>query len=285
MAFFAFSATATPVPTRLQGTCFRFSGAKRRQQEEKEHDYDKLEGRRDLGQIKGWRDADEMVWWPPLPVMELARLAVESGGDPGAIHRTLNPTMIPVPDVEGCKKNHCELTRTDYGRRFINKELNLYIAFLFDTIVARGPSVGFNVSLNRYDLFHGHLFLATNTGRLGILFHAKEYPAYEKKVFPYNMGYCQKGSYVRYDESMNMRNILWLAPMPSNITRSPPKWSAPGTLVVLDAHPSGIIYGDLIPDYAKDARTIYEEYFGDIVVDVNYFNVGNVAAEEKLFIC
>lgn len=24
-------------------------------------------------------------------------------------------------------------------------------------------------------------------------FHAKEYPAYDKEVFPYNMGYCQVG--------------------------------------------------------------------------------------------
>lgn len=24
-------------------------------------------------------------------------------------------------------------------------------------------------------------------------FHAKEYPAYDKEIFPYNMGYCQIG--------------------------------------------------------------------------------------------
>jgi hypothetical protein len=112
-----------------------------------------------------------------------------------------------------------------------------------------------NVSLSRYDLFHGHLFLASESGRLGILFHAKEYPAYDKKVFPYNMGYCQRGSDVKYNDSMNLRNILWLAPLPSN---SSPDWVAPGVLVVLDAHPDGIIYRDLIPDYVKFVRTIYE---------------------------
>jgi hypothetical protein len=37
-----------------------------------------------------------MVTWPPAPVMELARLAVDSGGDPGAIQRLLDPTMLPV---------------------------------------------------------------------------------------------------------------------------------------------------------------------------------------------
>ena len=44
----------------------------------------------------GTAEADEMVMWPPAPVLELARLAVDSGGDPGAIHRALDPTMLPV---------------------------------------------------------------------------------------------------------------------------------------------------------------------------------------------
>lgn len=50
-----------------------------------------------------------------------------------------------------------------------SQELNLYLRFLFELIVSRGPDVGFDVSLTRYDLFHGHLFLAKDTGRLGIL--------------------------------------------------------------------------------------------------------------------
>ncbi|KAF8394577.1 hypothetical protein HHK36_020790 [Tetracentron sinense] len=228
------------------------------------------------------RNEDELIWWPPEPVMELARLAVDSGGDPAAIQRALDPTMIPVPDVEGSKEYRCELTRTPYGRRFIDEELNSYLAFLFELIATRGPTVGLNVSLDRYDLFHGHLFLARDSGRLGILFHAKEYPACEKEVFPYNMGYCQIGSNVRYDDSMNLRNILWLAPLPSSSTKA---WVAPGVLVVLDAHPGGIIYRDLIPEYVNYARTIYEDDFGDVVVDVNYLNVGGVAADYQVFIC
>ncbi|KAH0994864.1 hypothetical protein GBA52_018728 [Prunus armeniaca] len=156
-------------------------------------------------------EEDELVWWPPQPVLELARLAVDSGGAPSC--------------YSTCFGSHDD------------------------------HSVGLNVSLSRYDLFHGHLFLAIDTGRLGILFHAKEYPAYDKEVFPYNMGYCQVGSNVRYDDSMNLRNILWLAPLPSNSTKA---WVAPGVLVALDAHPEGIIYRDLIPEYVNFARTIYE---------------------------
>ena len=48
------------------------------------------------GRDAGAAEADEMVMWPPAPVMELARIAVDSGGDPGAIHRALDPTMLPV---------------------------------------------------------------------------------------------------------------------------------------------------------------------------------------------
>uniref|UniRef100_A0A7N2R129 Uncharacterized protein n=2 Tax=Quercus lobata TaxID=97700 RepID=A0A7N2R129_QUELO len=228
------------------------------------------------------REVDELIWWPPEPVLELARLAVDSGGDPAAIQRALDPTVIAVPDVEGSKENRCELTRTPYGRRFISEELNLYLEFLFEVIASRGPTIGLNISLNRYDFFHGHLFLAIDTGRLGILFHAKEYPAYDKEVFPYNMGFCQKGSNVKYDDSMNLRNILWLAPLPSNSTKA---WVAPGVLVVLDARPEGIIYRDLIPEYVNFARTIYEDDLGDVAVDVNYLDVGDAIPDYQIFIC
>ncbi|XP_059438594.1 uncharacterized protein LOC132171322 isoform X2 [Corylus avellana] len=234
-----------------------------------------LTTRRELGPIqigaRSRREEDELIWWPPEPVLELSRLAVDSGGDPAAIHRALDPTIITVPDVEGSKENRCELTRTPYGRRFIS-----------EVIVSRGPTIGLNISLNRYDFFHGHLFLAVDTGRLGILFHAKEYPAYDKEVFPCNMGYCQKGSNVTYDDSMNLRNILWLAPLPSNSSKA---WVAPGVLVVLDARPEGIIYRDLIPEYVRFARTIYEDDLGDVAVDVNYLDVGVAVPDYQIFIC
>lgn len=40
-----------------------------------------------------------------------------------------------------------------------------------------------------------------------------------------------------------------------------------GVLVVLDAHPEGIIYRDLIPEYVHIARTLYEglSYIHDIL--------------------
>ena len=37
--------------------------------------------------------------------------------------------------------------------------------------------------------------------------------------------FCLSGSNVAYDDSMNLRNILWLAPLPSNSSKG---WVAPG---------------------------------------------------------
>ncbi|KAH9299120.1 hypothetical protein KI387_030802, partial [Taxus chinensis] len=202
---------------------------------------------------------NELIWWPPSAVMEVARSAVECGGDPAVIQQALNPTLYQVPDVENCTEYKCQLAKTTFGQRFLNKELNLYMAFLFETIAALSPFSGFNISLNRYDLFHGHLFVASNTGRLGILFHAKEYPAYNKETFPVNLGYCQTGSSVPYDYSIDLRNILWLAPLPDCSNRKcSTQWLAPGALVVLDAYPGGIIYKDLVGRWVQDFRTIYE---------------------------
>ncbi|CAO2836723.1 unnamed protein product [Amaranthus hypochondriacus] len=250
--------------------------------------YEKQEisvNRRSMVSVSGQRtenEENELIWWPPASVLELARLSVDSGGDPFVIHRALDPTILHVPDVEGSTECNCELTRYPYGWRFINEELNAYLVFLFEMIATRGPRIGLNVSLSRYDFFHGHLFLAKDTGRLGILFHAKEYPAYDKEVFPFYMGYCQTGSDVTYDSTMNLRNILWLAPMPST---SSEVWDSPGILVVLDARPDGIIYRDLIPDYVKIARTLYEDDFGEVAVDVNYLNVGRSSSNYQIFIC
>lgn len=45
---------------------------------------------------KSRRLENELIWWPPKPVLELARLSVDSGGDPDAIYRALDPAMFTV---------------------------------------------------------------------------------------------------------------------------------------------------------------------------------------------
>ncbi|ORX79613.1 hypothetical protein K493DRAFT_321022 [Basidiobolus meristosporus CBS 931.73] len=65
-----------------------------------------------------------------------------------------------------------------------------------------------NVELNRWDLWHGHLFLNKKT--VGILFHAKEYPMVDED-FPYNLGWCQANSTVHWSaNTMPLRNIIWV---------------------------------------------------------------------------
>ncbi|KAI5079594.1 hypothetical protein GOP47_0005073 [Adiantum capillus-veneris] len=238
-----------------------------------------------------WKEkflVESLIHWPPPAVADLAREAVEWNGDASVILNSLSSESYLVPDVEGANEQHCQLTKYLRGQRFIKEELNQYFAFLFETISALAPSVGFNVSLDRFDLFHGHLFLANTTGRLGILFHAREYPAFDEKTFPVHLGYCQVGSPLPYDDSMNLRNILWLAPMPDCTSRKcadNASWLAPGSLLVLDAHPEGIIYKNLVPEYVDVVRTVYEDDFGAVIVDVNYFATANDKLADRLFIC
>lgn len=40
--------------------------------------------------------ANDMIWWPPESVVELAFLAIDSGGDPAVIQAALDPTPLPV---------------------------------------------------------------------------------------------------------------------------------------------------------------------------------------------
>lgn len=65
------------------------------------------------------------------------------------------------------------------------------------------------VNLSRWDLFHAHAFRSWRDGKLGLLFHAKEYPQ-ECEAFPYNLGFCQRGSSLKYDTpGMDFRNLLF----------------------------------------------------------------------------
>jgi hypothetical protein len=64
------------------------------------------------------------------------------------------------------------------------------------------------VELSRFDLFHCHIFV-TADGTPGLLFHASEYPA-PCHAFPYNLGYCQVKSPLRFSQArLDWRNYVW----------------------------------------------------------------------------
>nr|KAJ0210725.1 hypothetical protein LSAT_V11C400175780 [Lactuca sativa] len=85
------------------------------------------------------RDAEsyqkELIWSPTVPVLEIARLAFDSGGDPGFVPISPTPMQkgfayICVADCEGSNENRCELTRYPYGRHFINEVFTAGIEFI-----------------------------------------------------------------------------------------------------------------------------------------------------------
>ena len=69
------------------------------------------------------------------------------------------------------------------------------------------------VALDRFDLFHAHMFLARRAPGaapgLGLLFHAKEYPR-RSAAFPVNLGFCQANSTLAFDQrAMDLRNLVF----------------------------------------------------------------------------
>lgn len=101
----------------------------------------------------------------------------------------------------------CQLFPCDNpdASRFRHHETSLYFASTF-RIVAESLSC----ELSRFDLHHAHFFYSSRFKTFGLLFHAREYPAYTER-FPYNLGYCQRGSdlVIRKGE-MRYRNVVWL---------------------------------------------------------------------------
>lgn len=88
-------------------------------------------------------------------------------------------------------------------------------------------------------------------GTLGVLFHAAEYPAYDPVSFPYDLGYCQRGSDVRdaSPAALATRSVVWC-----------------GRALVLDARALPALFDPLL----RPLGTALEEDFGTPIADV-YF--------------
>ncbi|KAL3142892.1 hypothetical protein ABBQ38_003180 [Trebouxia sp. C0009 RCD-2024] len=208
---------------------------------------------------------------PAIPSrwFELARRVQKSG--PEAVRQAFSQHLYAVPDIEKSTECRCTLTAHSTARRFLYPQLNKFLADLFEAIPAAVDVCQLpEVQLNRFDLFHGHLFCTRNSQQLGLLFHAKEYPAFSKDTFPINLGYCQQNSKLVYDQrAMDFRNMLWFQ----------------GRLCCLDVGPDSTLHHDLIMDGLQDVRTILESDFGESVIDVNYFASLPFLPQQKLFLC
>jgi hypothetical protein len=154
-------------------------------------------------------------------------------------------------------------------------ESQIYYYWLSILRAARAEAAGLPpISLSRYDLHHAHLFLADSISmeeeeeaggggpllesgapRLGLLFHAKEYPLADADAFPADLGRCQRGSPLAYDAAaMDWRNAVYFA----------------GALAALDLGPSGPFHAPLLMDGLREARTVLEADLGAPLAEV-YF--------------
>lgn len=213
----------------------------------------------------------------PLPAPQAPELwtsiceAAQRKGN-SAITAALADVLHGVPDIDGSQGNKCSLTRFPSCRRFADALINRWLAGLFYAIAdgscLEGPIP--QVELSRYDLFHAHLFLDYTRRDCGLLFHAKEYPKYDEDAFPINLGFCQTGSNVEFNQtSMEFRNFLWYK----------------GMLVGLDVSQDSILE-ELLNPFQNITRTVFEEEFGSTVVDVNYFDsLTSLPKPERIFIC
>lgn len=151
----------------------------------------------------------------------------------------LDPYSHPV-----LKLGPCQLFPSDECRayRVRNHEVYCYFKALFENAAYISGS-----RLSRYDLHHAHLFFNPTQNLLGMLFHAKEYPAYDVESFPFELGFCQRESDLCLaDESeMECRSILWMC--------------GEEHMALLDG-PSRWPFG-----------TIYESEFGHSIADIYFF--------------
>lgn len=128
-----------------------------------------------------------------------------------ALRAALAPRRHPVPSFHTLALCGCRLTCSPKGRRFRARSINLMLALLFEQIPAACAVAGLPpVACSRWDLHHGHLFYSPSARQLGVLLHAKEYPASHPDRFDVHLGNCQAGSSLEFEEhAMDARNLLW----------------------------------------------------------------------------
>ena len=196
---------------------------------------------------------------------EVAVAPVRVGG--AAAHP---PTLPPPPPV-------CHLAPRPTGVRFADPAVDAYLRSLFTALPGLRRAAGLPpVALNRWDLFHAHLFWAASAapaasakaaaaaarrggsrrgggggaatpGHLGLLFHCAEYPARSPPAFDVDLGWCQRGSPLAWDAaSADARNVVALG----------------GRVATLACAPGGALGVGLIWPALREVRTLVEADLG-----------------------
>lgn len=123
-----------------------------------------------------------------------------------SIERVNLQTTINIPDA--LKKRASGLSNRAW--QFTDSDLNQKFNLLFQKIAA-SSQWGFEIDLDRNDLFHGHLLTISYEQQtdIAILFHSKEYPN-DPDIVAQNMGLGRQNSYSTSSLGYTHRNFLWL---------------------------------------------------------------------------
>ncbi|RVD89197.1 uncharacterized protein DFL_000213 [Arthrobotrys flagrans] len=159
------------------------------------------------------------------------------------------------------EQKRCQLGKdTDNVTPFLaSTTLGTYFENLFQMIPTWATG---EISLSRFDLFHGHLFANPSTSTVGVVFHSKEYPAENADTFPFNLGFCQINSNVTFaNKIMRKRNLVWTIDA-SNRTAL---WWIDMAIRTGDNAVDAVLGGE--PFY-----TLYEDSLGYVVADFYYLD-------------
>jgi hypothetical protein len=225
---------------------------------------------------------------PPRAWLELeaAVAAAPPGRARAALRAALAPRARRLPPLPARGEPRCcSLAGAPRGRRFAARPLNALLAALFARVPPGAQAAGLPpIALSRFDLHHAHLFLADpeeeegeegcgggrhRHRRLGLLFHAKEYPRADADAFPADLGRCQRGSPLAYDAAaMDWRNVVYFA----------------GALAALDLGPGGPLHALLLMDGLREARTVLESDFGAPLAEVYHAEAAERRPAHRLFV-
>jgi len=136
--------------------------------------------------------------------------------------------------------------------------VNKYLKNLVSSIPNTSTSLPTSLTLSRFDLFHGHVFLNDVQDFVGILFHAEEYP----EDFPTNLGFCAANSTLPYEyDRFRYRNLIFVTD------------GVKSNFVMLDADDSTLVGSEYICDpnlfdpslcpYLRPGRTVRQDSLGE----------------------
>lgn len=139
---------------------------------------------------------------PPLVAQTLERVATRiAAGDANALAEVVGMERKVHP-VGACQPFPHDGPMFSVG----SDAMAMFLKRLFRQAADLG-----GVYLSLHDFHHGHLVYCRKHCRLVILFHTREYPAWDEDKFPFELGFCQNGSSVRVDAvDMTVRNVVYV---------------------------------------------------------------------------